>query len=129
MTEFQKPKGWKHKFRNAFSGLRQTIKSESSFYVHIPVAAAVLFLGAWLQVSINEMLLLTLCISAVVVAELFNSALESLARAITHQHNRHIGRALDIASGAVLVTSIVSAVIGAVILLPPLLTMLGWAQH
>jgi diacylglycerol kinase len=57
--------------------------------------------------------------------ELFNSCIESLARAIDRQRNEQLRNALDIASGAVLVGAIGSAVVGLVILLPHVVQVLG----
>ena len=49
-------------------------------------------------------------------AELFNSALEQLAKAITKEEDPHVRNGLDIASGAVLVAAIGAAVIGLLVL-------------
>ncbi len=48
----------------------------------------------------------------VVALELTNSALESLARGLTSEHNPEVGRALDMAAGAVLVASGGAAAVG-----------------
>ena len=55
-----------------------------------------------LRVSRVDWSILLLCIFGVLTAELFNSALESVARAIDTRHNPHLAAALDIASAAVL---------------------------
>ncbi len=77
---------------------------------------AVVTLATWLQVSQAEWLSLILCITIVFSAELFNSAIEHLARAITREENPEIRDALDIASGAVSVTALGAAVVGFVVL-------------
>ena len=64
-----------------------------------------------------------LCVGTVMAAELFNSSLESLAKAITDQADHNVANALDIASGAVLLVSLTAAVVGAVILGIPILHM------
>ena len=93
--------------------------------MHLVAAAAVIGVAAWLEVTAVQWGLLSLCIALVLTLELFNSSIESLARAIDRQHNENLRDALDIASGAVLVGSIGTAVVGMVILLPRLLQMLG----
>ena len=75
--------------------------------------------------SVTEWCLLALCIAIVLSLELFNSAIESLARAIDRQQNEHLRDALDIASGAVLIGAIGTAVVGIAILLPRVLQILG----
>lgn len=119
------PPSFVNKFRCAFRGIAIGSRSQSSFLVHLVVAAAVVGVSAWLQVTPVEWCLLAICIVLVLALELFNSSIESLARAIDRQHNEQLRDALDIASGAVLVGAIGSAVAGLVILLPRVLQLLG----
>ncbi|MGH7337754.1 MAG: diacylglycerol kinase, partial [Myxococcota bacterium] len=58
------------------------------------------------------------------VAEAFNSALEALADAVHPERDARVGRAKDTAAGAVLVAAIASAVIGALVFGPRLLSRL-----
>ncbi len=106
---------WLHKFADAFRGLRRAVRSQTSFAVHITVAAAVVMAAAVLRVSLVEWCLLIGAIGFVITAEVFNTAIESLARA--HDVGRHprIRDALDMASAAVLVASITAAGIGVVV--------------
>ena len=116
----QAPRGWFRKFAVAFRGVAVGVRGQSSFAVHLPATAAVLGLSWWLAVSPVEWCLLVLCIAVVLIAELFNSTLELLARAITTEHDTNLRDALDIAAGAVLLAAIGSAVVGAIILVPHL---------
>ncbi|MCP4774306.1 MAG: diacylglycerol kinase family protein [Planctomycetaceae bacterium] len=90
------------------------------------MALVVLMLGVWIGLDSISIALLLLCIGTVLTAELFNSSLESLAKAITDQTNQHVANALDIASGAVLLMSLMASIVGALILGIPILQM--WAQ-
>jgi len=112
---------WKAKFGDAFRGLYHGTRGQSSFVVHFVIATAVIVAGFVFHVTMVEWCILTACIAGVVAAELFNTALESLAKAITPEHNELVGRALDMASAAVLVAAIGSVVIGLLIFLPHLL--------
>ena len=58
-----------------------------------------------------------MCIAMVIGAELFNSALERLARAVTRSEDEDVAVALDIASGAVLVVSLGAAAVGGLVFL------------
>lgn len=118
---------WSAKFADAFRGIALGVRSEVSFAVHFAVAAAVIAAGVWLGVSAAEWSLLVLCISAVLAAEMFNSSVEQLAKAVDAKHNRLLGNALDLASGAVLVAALGSATVGLVIFLPKLLVSLSIA--
>lgn len=111
---------WTAKFRDAFRGVRLGVTGESSFLIHGLVAALVVIAGAVFRVSRTEWCLLILCIAGVLVAEMFNSALESLAKAVDEEQNPALGAALDIASGAVLLAAIAAATLGAMVFLPHL---------
>ena len=53
---------WIRKFRNAFRGLLTGARGQTSFFVHIPIAVAVL-LAAWrLQCELWQWCCLLLCI-------------------------------------------------------------------
>jgi diacylglycerol kinase len=110
------PSRWYWKFANAIRGLAAGIRGQNSFYVHLPAAVLACGLAAWLQVSHAEWLALVLCITLVLTAELFNSSLEHLARAVSRQEHPEIRDALDIASGAVLVASAGASVVGVMVL-------------
>ena len=111
------PRSWTHKFRDAFRGLWLAFRSERSFAVHLPMAGAVLIAGITLRVSLVEACILGLCVTIVLVAETFNTALERLAKEIDREQNSGICAALDIASGAVLLTALGSAAVGSAIYL------------
>lgn len=109
---------WVSKFSDAFRGVARGVVGQSSFYVHIPVAILVVAAAAVLGASTLEWCALILCIAGVLTAELFNSSIEFLARAVDTEFNENIGAALDIASGAVLVMSGGTVVVGLMIFCP-----------
>src|SRR5438270_8316689 len=109
------PRPWPSKFRDAFQGLWLAVRSERSFSVHVPAAVAALIAGAMLRVSLPEACVLGLCVTVVVVAEVFNTALEYLAREITKDERPGLAAALNMSSGGVLLASIGAAAIGATI--------------
>ncbi|TWT73592.1 Undecaprenol kinase [Posidoniimonas polymericola] len=112
---FPPPKRWSEKYRCALRGLAVAVRGEDSFWVHLPAAVVVIGLAAWLRVSAVEWLLLVLSIGVVWTAELFNTALEHLAKAVTREPNDHVGNALDVAAAAVLVAAGAAKVVGTVI--------------
>lgn len=117
---------WKKKFADAFRGLREGVRGQNSFLIHLPATVVVLVIGVWLHMTIERLALLVLCISGVLVAEYVNSAIEWLARAITSEHDERIRNALDIASGAVLMASISAMAVGALLLVHSLGMRFGW---
>jgi len=120
------PRPWREKFRDAFLGIRLAIRSERSFAVHLPMSVAVVVLAIALRVNLVEACILGLCVTLVLAAEMFNTALERLARIIDREQNADLAVALDIASGAVLTASIGAALIGGAIFLSRLGLLLGW---
>ena len=116
-------RGWVKKFSAAFCGIWYGARGESSFVVHLAATCAVLIAGCYFRVAAGEWCLLVLSITAVFVSELFNSSLEQLARAVDAEFNPFVGRALDIASGAVLVASLGAACVGAIVFLPRLMAL------
>jgi len=121
----QRSRGWPAKFRDAGRGILAGVRGQSSFYVHLPAALAVIALAGWLRVSIAEWGLLLLCVATVLAAELFNSALEALARALDARPNEHIRDALDIAGGAVLLASLGAVAVGLLVFLPRIASLLA----
>lgn len=114
-----KPTTWFAKFGCAFRGAWVGVASygRASFAVHLPVMAGVLAFATWTGVDWVEWYVLLVCITVVLAAEMFNSSIEALGRAVTEEFNPHIRDALDIASGAVLVTVLGAATVGLLILL------------
>jgi diacylglycerol kinase len=103
---------WRAKFHDALRGLKLGIRGHSSFFVHFFVAALVLATAGMLRCSFEQWCLLLLCIGGVLAAELFNSALETLFRGLDEATKDRVWPSLDIAAGAVLLTSIVAALVG-----------------
>lgn len=118
MTRSSEPRrGWADKFNDALRGIRSAVAEGRSFRVHVPMTALVVLCGFLLKVSRLEWCVLTMCITIVLAAETFNSALETLSRAVDNKPNPGLGKALDMASGAVLICSIGAAATGLLIFL------------
>ena len=111
-------------FVDAGRGVVSLLAHEPNARLHAVATVSVIGLGAWLGLSAGEWCWIALAIALVWVAEGLNSALEVLADALHPQRDSRVGRAKDLAAGAVLVAAIASAVIGALILGPRLLARL-----
>jgi diacylglycerol kinase len=122
----RQPDSWPRKFGLAIRGLVWACRAERSFAIHLSATAAVIVAAAALGASLIEWSILILCIAVVLAAEMFNTALERMARVITPEENDDIRNALDAASGAVLVAAIGAAVAGGAILLVRLGIALGY---
>lgn len=100
-----------HAFRGAFTAFRL----DQSFVEHLASAIPVIAAGFVLRVNLLEWCLLVLCITAVVAAEMFNTAIEQLAKAVHPEHSPLVGTSLDIAAGGVLIASLGAAIVGCAI--------------
>ena len=114
------PRTWLGKFADAFRGFFLSVRTQSSFVAHIPVAVACVALAAWLGITAVEWCLVMLAIGLVIMAEVFNTSIEALARAVGRYPDDGIRDALDHASGGVFVAVITAVVIGCIILGPRL---------
>lgn len=108
-------------FRNAFAGVLDVLRGEHNAWIHAAMTAAVCSLAGWLGVSRLEWCVLALAIASVWAAEAMNTALEHLADATTGDPDPRIRRAKDAAAGAVLLAAAGAAVVGLLVLGPPLL--------
>jgi diacylglycerol kinase len=118
-------RSWRAKFGDAFRGLKLGIRGHSSFFVHFFFAALVLAAGIVLQFEPLQWCLLLGCIGMVLTAELFNSAIETLFRGLDEATKARTHGCLDIAAGAVLMASIVAAVIGTIVFCSRLMALLA----
>lgn len=116
MHRRRRPRTWPDKFRDAFRGVSRAIRSQSSFAVHLAVAAMVVVVAAALGVSLIGWCLLSGAIGFVLAAEIFNTAIESLARSLGQRRHPRIRDALDMASGGVLISAITAVVMGVLVL-------------
>lgn len=128
MTRFVGPRrsSWAQKFRCALRGVGRAIRSERNFRVHLPMALAASVAAAVLDASLLEWCVLGLCITIVLAAEMFNTAIEHLARAITPEERQELGDALDISAGAVLAAAIGAAVVGTLVLAHRVVVWAEW---
>ncbi|MFT8565917.1 MAG: diacylglycerol kinase family protein [Liquorilactobacillus satsumensis] len=120
---------WKHRhfwqsFCHASAGLLTAWKEERNLRFHSFAAIAVFLLAWLLQLGLFEWLWLGLCVTLVLVSELWNTVLENVVDLITECKRDPLAKkAKDIASGAVFVTAVFAAISGAVIFIPHLLAL------
>lgn len=114
-TRRGRPRSWRAKFREASRGVKLGVRGHSSFAVHFFCAAAVIAAAAALECGATEWCLLIMCVGAVLTAELFNSALETLFHGLDAMTKARLKGVLDIAAGAVLVASLTAAAVGSIV--------------
>ena len=112
-------------FANAAAGVRVMFTSQPNARIHAAASVVVVVAGAAFGVSLAEWCWLVLAMALVWAAEGFNTAIEALADAVHPERDPGVGRAKDVAAGAVLLAAIGAAVIGALVLGPYLVGWLG----
>jgi diacylglycerol kinase len=109
------------KFTHAFRGLRLAFSTDNSFKFHFAFSFVAVGLGLWLGPDLTGWALISVAIGLVIVAELFNTAIEYLVRMFTTEYHELAEKLLDISAGAVLFASITSVAIALFVYLPLLL--------
>lgn len=108
-------------FKYAFKGIGYFLKGEHNAYIHLTIAALVILFGIIFKLSPTEWMMVAFAIGLVMMAEGMNTAIEYLANSITREKHPEIGKAKDIAAGAVLIAAITAAVIGLLVFVPYLM--------
>ncbi|HJP82316.1 MAG TPA: diacylglycerol kinase [Fimbriimonadaceae bacterium] len=104
-------------FRVALGGLVYTFRTQRHMRFHLYVVLIVVMLGILVNLQLREMLVLLFTISLVLVAEMFNSAIEATVDLVSPNYNPMAKFAKDIAAGAVLITTIIALAVGGLLIL------------
>ena len=112
------PKQLINSIANAFNGFWLTLKEESSLKIQLLLGIAAVALSFYFNISTTEWFAVIICISAVLSAEVMNSAIENLADKVTLEKDPYIKKAKDMGAGAVLVVATASIIIACIIFIP-----------
>ena len=85
---------------------------EKHFKIHLLATILAIILGFLFDIDSTEWFAILICIGAVLSLEMINTAIEHLVDLVEPNYNPKAGAIKDLAAGAVLVFSIISAVIG-----------------
>lgn len=108
-------------FKYAFTGWWFVIRTQRNAWIHMVVSIAVILLSFLLRISANSWALIILAIAMVWTAEFLNTALEAVVDLATNHQQHELARVgKDVGAAAVLIAAVSSAIIGLLILGPPL---------
>ena len=99
-------------FGYAFQGIGFMIRSQPNARVHLLATVAAVGAGIYFQISRGDWIGLTLAIMAVWIAEALNTAVECLADVIHPGFHPTIGKAKDVAAGAVFLAALGAVIVG-----------------
>lgn len=102
-------------FSYAFKGLVFSLKQRNMKVIFSCTILTVLT-AMFLKINSNDWCILLICIGLVIALEMMNSAIEGIVDLISPEYNEKAGRIKDMAAGAVLIVSIISLIIGILIL-------------
>jgi len=112
-------------FRNALTGMAFGIRSERNLKIHLGIAAAVLILGFVYHISLIEFCILIITIGAVLICELFNTALEVIVDMIVDEFHPKAKIAKDVAAGAVFISTVIAVLVGILIFIGRIFPQVG----
>ena len=107
-------------FRFAFVGWWYVIRTQRNAWIHAVVSIAVIVVAIWLKLDAHDWALIIIAIAMVWTAEFINTALEAVVDLASHEHHELAKVGKDVGASAVLIAAGSAAIIGFLILGPPL---------
>ena len=101
-----------HGFKYAAEGVVHVFRTQRHMKFHFLIMALVLLLSLVWNLKVWQILALLFSISLVLVAEMFNTAVEAIVDLVTQSYHPLAKFAKDIAAGAVLIAAINSLAVG-----------------
>lgn len=105
----------------ALQGLKFFFQNEKNGRVEFCASIIAVLLGFLLHISDMEWCTVLLCIGGVLSLEIFNTSLEKLVDHLHPEKHSNIKIVKDLAAGAVLIFSLIAAIIGFIIFLPKIM--------
>lgn len=107
-------------FTFAFQGIKHAFATQINFKFHTFSAAGIISAGFYFDLNGSEWLWIVAAITFVLVAELFNTALELLVDLVSPGYNKAAGIVKDLASAAVLLAAVFAVIVALIIFTPKL---------
>jgi len=105
-------------FKNAFNGLVWSLVNQPNYLIHLFLSVIALLLGFFLKISYFEFLIIIFLITAGLVIETINTAIEVATDAIDTKIREDIRISKDVSAAAMLVYAIGATVIALIIFIP-----------
>ena len=105
-------------FVYAIAGLKIFFQTEHNSWIHLFAACLAVILGKLIHLNNYEWCLVITAIGLVLVAEIFNTAIESLTDLVSPGYNEMAKKVKDLSAAAVLVAAISALCIGLFVFWP-----------
>lgn len=99
-------------FGHAFRGLWYALRTQRNARVHVSIAILAILLGIVLRLSALEFAMVFVAITGVFITEMFNTVFELCVDLASPEYHPLAKIAKDVAAGAVLLSAMLSIVIG-----------------
>ncbi|MBP6334759.1 MAG: diacylglycerol kinase family protein [Bacteroidia bacterium] len=109
----------------ALAGISVAFRTQFNFRFHVASTCVVLLFAVLLKLEPLEWCIILLCIASVLTAELLNTSLEFNTDLVSPGFNETAKHIKDLAAAAVLVVSVISAIIGCIIFLPKIISLIS----
>lgn len=110
-------------FKYAFCGIGKAYQTKQNLVIHTIVTFVVIGLSWYLKISNVELMFIVLAMGLVFALELVNTAIENVVDMSMPNMHPLAKNAKDMASGAVLVSSIIAVIINLIIFVPKIIDM------
>jgi diacylglycerol kinase len=107
-------------FRYAFGGWWYVIRTQRNAWIHAIISIAVIGVSIWLRIDAHDWALIVIAIAMVWTAEFINTALEAIVDLTSPEQHELAKISKDVGASAVLIAAGSAAIIGLIILGPPL---------
>ena len=111
-------------FSYAFSGIGVLLKREHNARIHLVILIIVIIAGIILKIPASGWIAIVFAAGLVFISECFNTAIESLSDVVSPENNNKIKITKDVAAAGVLISAIVSVIIGIIVFLPAILEII-----
>ena len=114
-------------FTCARCGIAHAFRTQRNMKIHSAIAVLAVVLAAVLRLDAPSWCAIILCITVVMAAECFNTALEAVVDLVTDDYHDLARVAKDCAAGAMYVCAVGSVAVAAAVFLPPLAALVAAA--
>ncbi|MFS0672845.1 diacylglycerol kinase family protein [Ornithinibacillus sp. 179-J 7C1 HS] len=105
-------------FTFALNGIKEVMKSERNFRLHIISTLLVIIAGIYFDIETIEWVAVFTVIGLVITTEILNTAVEEIINYVKPEIHPAAKKIKDMAAGSVLIASITALVVGFIIFVP-----------
>lgn len=105
-------------FSYAINGLKEVVKSERNFRLHLLSTILVTIMGLLYKISYLEWIAVVIVVGMVITAEILNTAIEEIINYVQPDIHPAAKKIKDLAAAGVFMTAITALIVGIIIFIP-----------